>query len=142
MPEAEGTGPSTGRQIRHFLRTHRAIFSILVFLIGIVLTALAVGRFSPLSTDPPFTQIDTVTVTPTADYNLIFIIAGPIVFLIGAYFVGAYYLARRRFEHLMDTKSKAEFLRNLPEVEDLLWDLTPDDELRYAQKKTDLRIRR
>jgi hypothetical protein len=42
----------------------------------------------------------------------------------------------------MVTKSKAEFLRNLPEVEDLLWDLTPADEVRYLDKKAELRIRR
>jgi hypothetical protein len=42
----------------------------------------------------------------------------------------------------MVTRSKAEFLRNIPEVEDLLWDLTPEDERRYAQKLSDLRLRR
>ena len=42
----------------------------------------------------------------------------------------------------MVTKSKAEFLRNLPDLEDLLWDLTPADEQRYIEKKAELRIRR
>jgi len=70
------------------------------------------------------------------------VIVGPIVAIVGAYLVGAYYIARARFEHLMLTKSKAEFLRNLPDLEDLLWDLTPADEQRYIEKKTELRIRR
>jgi len=42
----------------------------------------------------------------------------------------------------MVTKSKAEFLRNIPELEDLLWELTPADEIRYEQKKSELRVRR
>lgn len=130
------------RRLRYFLRSQRFLLSILVFAVGAFLTALAIGDFTPLSTSPPFDQIDQVTATPTANYNLVFVIVGPIVLIIGAYFVGAYYLARRRFEHLMLTKSKAEFLRNLPEVEDLLWELTPADEVRYAEKKADLRIRR
>src|SRR5271169_6148824 len=130
-----------GRKLRYFVRSQRFAISILVFAVGILLTTLAIGDFTPLSSSPPFPQINSVTQTPNANYNLLFVIAGPIVLIIGGYFVGAYYLARRRFEHLMLTKSKAEFLRNLPEVEDLLWEFTPADEIRYAEKKSDLRIR-
>ena len=66
----------------------------------------------------------------------------PIVAIVGAYLVGAYYNARHKFERLMLTKSKAEFLRNIPDLEQLLWDLTPRDEVRYAEKCTELRVRR
>ena len=41
----------------------------------------------------------------------------------------------------MKTKSKAEFLRNVTEAEDLLWDLTPEDEIRLVRKKLELKIR-
>jgi hypothetical protein len=131
-----------GRRLRHALRTFRFPLSILLLAIGILLTALAVGDFTPLNSTSVFTAIDQTTDTPNANYNLVFVIAGPIILIIGAYFVGAYYLARQRFEHLMQTKSKAEFLRNLPELEDTLWELTPADELRYAEKKAELRVRR
>ena len=40
----------------------------------------------------------------------------------------------------MVTKSKAEFLRNIPELEDLLWDLTPIDEDRYEEKRAEFRM--
>lgn len=132
-----------GRQLRTFLRSHRAVFSVLILAVGVFLTVLAVGYYTPVANVGPFPAINGVTAPPNGEnYNLVFVLAGPIVTIIGAYFVGAYYLARRRFEHLMETRSKAEFLRNLPEVEDLLWDLTPADEHRYATKKADLRIRR
>lgn len=142
---AEDPAPTEplGRRLRHLLRTYRIVLSVLVLAAGLVLTSLAIGYFTPVSSTPTFEQINQVTApSNTTNYNLIFVFAGPIVSIIGAYFVGAYYLARRRFEHLMVTKSKAEFLRNLPEVEDLLWELTPNDERRYADKKIDLRIRR
>jgi hypothetical protein len=119
--------------------------SILLFLIGIALTTLAVGDLSPLSATAPFPVINGYTdqsANGGVNYNLAFVILGPIVIIIGAYFVGAYVLARRKFEHLMLTKSKAEFLRNLPEIEDLLWELTPKDGIRYERKKTELKIRR
>jgi hypothetical protein len=131
------------RKLRVFARTNRFVLSCIILAVGIILTVLAVGAFTPLQNSGPFPQINSAT-DPSAgpNYNLVFVVVGPIVVLLGGYFVGAYYVARHRFEHLMLSRSKAEFLRNLPEVEDLLWELTPADEQRYEQKKIDLRIRR
>ncbi|MCW6167915.1 MAG: hypothetical protein LVQ64_05670 [Thermoplasmatales archaeon] len=42
----------------------------------------------------------------------------------------------------MRSKSKAEFLRNLPEMEELLWELTPQDHSRYLEKCAEFRVRR
>jgi hypothetical protein len=131
-----------GRRFRHALRTYRAAISIFVLAVGALLTLLAVGYFTPLANSFPFTAINGATAQPNANYNLVFVIVGPIVVIVGAYLVGAYYNARRKFEKLMQTKSKAEFLRNIPELEQLLWDLTPRDEVRYERKCAELRVRR
>ncbi|MGA8302485.1 MAG: DUF3198 domain-containing protein [Thermoplasmata archaeon] len=130
------------RRFRHGLRVYRAWISDFVLAVGVLLTALALGFFTPLASSWPFTVINNATNTPAANYNLIFIIIGPIVIIAGMYLAGSYYVARRKFEHLMVTKSKAEFLRNIPDLEGLLWELTPADELRYEQKKAELRVRR
>jgi hypothetical protein len=133
------------RKLRRFLRTYRFFFSAALLALGILLTVLAVGAFTPLANTPPFPAVNNATnqgPNGGPNYDLVFVIAGPIVVLIGTYLVGAYYIARAKFEHLMVTKSKAEFLRNLPDLEDLLWDLTPDDERRYMEKKAELRVRR
>ena len=134
--------PPLGRRFRFALRTYRAWVSYFVLAVGILLTVLAVGFFTPLGNSWPFSAINGVTNTPTANYNLLFVVLGPIVVIVGAYLVGSYVAARTKFEHLMVTKSKAEFLRNIPELEDLLWELTPADAGRYEQKKAELRIRR
>jgi len=144
---AEEERPTLGHRLRFFLRAQRFALSIVVLAIGILLTVLAAGDLTPLSHGPVFPSINQYTdqslsTSGGTNYNLAFAIAGPIVAVIGAYLVGAYYLARRRFEHLMVTKSKAEFLRNIPDLEDLLWELTPADEARYEEKKSELRIRR
>jgi hypothetical protein len=130
------------RRLRHGMRTYRAWIADFVLAVGILLTVLALGFFTPLAGSWPFTVINGATNTPNANYNLLFVVIGPIVIIAGAYLSGSYYVARRKFEHLMVTKSKAEFLRNIPELEDLLWELTPSDEIRYEQKKSELRIRR
>ncbi len=130
------------RRLRHALRTYRAAISIAVLAIGFLLTILALGAFTPLHASQPFQTIDRSTSTSTANYNLVFVIVGPILIIVGGYLVGAYFVARRQFEHLMLTKSKAEFLRNIPELEELLWDLTPRDQVRYEQRLAELRLRR
>ena len=142
--ETEAAAPFL-RKVRTFFRTHRFPVSVVILIAGIVLTALALGDFTPLQLQPPFKQIDAQTdqsASGGVNYNLVFVVVGPITTVVGLYLVGAYLVARRRFDHLMVTKSKAEFLRNVPEVEELLWDLTPDDEDRYLQKRADLRLRR
>jgi hypothetical protein len=130
------------RRLRHGMRVYRAWISDLILAIGILLTTLALGYFTPLANSWPFPMINAATDTPAANYDLLFIIVGPIVVIAGVYLVGSYVIARREFDHLMVTKSKAEFLRNIPELEDLLWELTPADEIRYEQKKAELRVRR
>jgi Protein of unknown function (DUF3198) len=132
-----------GRRLRHGLRTYRAEISIFVLAVGALLTVLAAGYFTPLMNVGPFPTINTATGPSSGtNYNLLFAIVGPIIVVVGAYMVGAYFTARRKFEHLMLTKSKAEFLRHIPELEDLLWDLTPIDEQRYEAKRADLKVRR
>lgn len=131
------------RRLRRAVRTHRALVSEAVLGVGLLLTILAIGFFTPLADSGLFSAINAVTDQPSgANYNLVFAIVGPIIIIIGGYLVGVYFRARTRFEHLMLTKSKAEFLRNIPELEDLLWDLTPRDEVRYQDKLSDLRLRR
>jgi hypothetical protein len=130
------------RRLRHWLRTKRAAVSILVLAAGFLFTILALGAFTPLMSAYPFAQIDARTDTSGANYDLVFVILGPILIVVGGYLVGAYFYARRRFEHLMLTKSKAEFLRNIPQLEELLWDLTPRDQVRFENKLAEFRLRR
>src|SRR5271157_1407167 len=131
-----------GQRLRHGLKTYRAWIAVFILAAGVLLTVLAIGFFTPLSSLGPFPTINSATNTADANYNLLFVVLGPIIVVVGMYMVGAYAVARRKFEHLMLTKSKAEFLRNIPEIEDLLWDLTPNDELRYEAKRSELKVRR
>jgi hypothetical protein len=139
-------GAPVGQRFRHGLRTHRYALSLLVLAAGTLMTALALGNFlGPLAQSAVFRPINAVTDQSGSDgpnYNLAFAVIGPITFIVGAYLVGAYVVARRKFEHLMETRSKAEFLRNIPDLEDTLWELTPADEQRYLDRRAELKIRR
>lgn len=141
---AAGPPPFTQRA-RHWLRTYRFLLSSIVLAAGVIMVILSLGDFTPLASVYPFTVINSYTdqsANGGENWNLVFVILGPILVLIGGYLVGAYLVARRRFEQLMRSKSKAELLRNIPEIEELLWDLKPEDQLRYENKCIDLHIRR
>jgi hypothetical protein len=130
------------RRVKDWFRRNRFAVALTVFVVGIFLTVLAAGYFTPLSTVQPFIAINSATApTGGANYNLAFVVIGPIVTIVGSVMFGGYVLARRRFEHLMKTKSKAEFLRNLDKIEELLWDLTPADDERYLAKRAEFRLR-
>ncbi len=144
MPPASST-PSSGGFVTHariWLRTWRFPLSAFVLAAGVLMTLLAIAAFSPLGSGPPFSVLEQYTNRNGVNYNLAFAIMGPIVLIIGGYLVGAYLVARTRFERLMLSRSKAEFLRNLPEIEELLWDLTPSDHSRYLEKCAEFRVRR
>jgi ABC-type multidrug transport system fused ATPase/permease subunit len=163
-PSEEISAPSRfswnnlGPRLRRFLRTARFPLSLVVLAVGVALTVIAMGAWTPLISDPPFNSLappllgpdcserpappcSSTPPTTGVDWTLAFWIVGPILALVGVYMSYAYLKARWRFEHLMRTKSKAEFLRSVAEVEDLLWDLTPKDEVRLLQKKQELKIR-
>ncbi len=133
-----------GQRARRWFRVWRFPVAAIVFVAGIVLSVLAFAAFTPLGSIWPFSVVVAATTAGSSgeNWNLWFVVLGPILVIIGAYLVGVYVVARRRFEELMRSKSKAELLRNIPEMEELLWDLTPRDQDRYLAKCAELRVRR
>ncbi|MEM0129036.1 MAG: hypothetical protein QXG65_02570 [Thermoplasmata archaeon] len=136
--------PPLAQRARAWFRIWRFPVSAFILAAGILLSLLAFAAFTPLGSVWPFSAIVSVTGTGFGgeNWNLWFAVLGPILVLIGGYLVGVYLVARSRFEELMRSKSKAELLRNIPEIEQLLWDLTPAHEQRYLAKCAELRIRR
>lgn len=136
-------------RLRRALRTYRFAISIAVTVVGLALFFIGLFAWTPLgSPDGPLAGLEQPLLGPDGntgatgpDWTLAMLPGGGLMALIGGYMVGVYVIARRRFEHLMKTKSKAEFLRNVTEAEDLLWDLTPEDEIRLVRKKLELKIR-
>lgn len=53
------------------------------------------------------------------NYNLFLFIAGPIMLLIGGFYFGEQIVLRRRFERLLDTPKKSDFVSRRKDLEDL-----------------------
>lgn len=144
-------------KIKRVLRTYRFPISVVVAVLGFVIFFFGLFAWTPLASSGPLENLEqsllgqgctagsnfvSGSCTSTSpDWTLAMLPGGGLLGAIGAYLAVTYTVARRRFEHLMKTKSKAEFLRNVTEAEDLLWDLTPEDEIRLVRKKQDLKIR-
>jgi hypothetical protein len=134
-------------RLRYWSLSNRFFLSLLVLVAGGILTTIAIAAWTPLISSPLFSGFvpglkGTDGPSGTGpDWTLAMAIVGPILVIVGGYLAGSYIIARERFEHLMKTRSKAEFLRNVPEVEDLIWDLTPRDHERLIRKKQEFKIR-
>lgn len=128
-------------KLQESLREHRLWLSSIVLGTSIVIFGLALGQFTSLKTDYPFSVINRFTDQTRSggqNWDLLFAIFWPIPFAVGMYFVSAYLVARRRFELLISSESDAEFLRNVPELERLLSELTPAHEERFRRKYSEL----
>ncbi|MCL4325134.1 MAG: DUF3198 domain-containing protein, partial [Candidatus Thermoplasmatota archaeon] len=121
-------------RLRILYRTIRFPLGVVILVLGAFLSISAFAAYSPLLYDQPFSSYVPTLLGPdcpanascpanyqstTTDWILLFVVAGLIIDIVGIYMVAVYLVARKRFEHLIKTKSKAEFVRNLPEVEDL-----------------------
>ena len=133
--------------LRYWSLTNRFVLSLVVLVAGGILSTIAIAAWTPLLSSPLFSGFVPGlkgTDGPSGagpDWTLAMAIVGPILVIVGGYLATSYILARERFEHLMKTRSKAEFLRHVPEVEDLIWDLTPRDHERLIRKKQEFKIR-
>lgn len=134
-------------RLRYWSLSNRFVLSLVVLVAGGILSTIAIAAWTPLISSPLFSGFVPGlkgTDGPNGagpDWTLAMAIVGPILVIVGGYLATSYILARERFEHLMKTRSKAEFLRNVPEVEDLIWDLTPRDHERLIRKKQEFKIR-
>jgi hypothetical protein len=82
-----------GRRFRRAMRSGRFPIACVIFAVGAFLSVLALGFFTPLSADSPFTWFNGVTNSSVGNFNLLFVVLGPILAIVGAYFMGAYLVA-------------------------------------------------
>jgi hypothetical protein len=67
---------------------------------------------------------------------------GVLALLFAGWYFGDGYYKRRRFEKLMDTDSKARFLEDLDEIEELAYKLSSYHEELVYERKRELKIKR
>ncbi len=112
-----------------FTVQHAETLSVATLLIGVVI--FAVGLLDLLNMR--FVEVG------TWGYWLLGI--GAVMLLIGLIWLASYRLNVRKFNKLMEEKSKANFTRNMDDVEYLAWRLPLKFEERLSAKKKELGIK-
>lgn len=126
-----------------FLREFRLELSLMIFLLALFMTVLAATWLIP-----PLNEVTPDVLKDLHDRIGAWMVwvsfLGPFVLLPGGlfYFVDTV-RKRREFERLIDTKSKAQFVRNQDRLEYLAYYFLPDEHRRRVdEKKREFRITR
>lgn len=121
------------------LRELRLELSAMFFIAGIVLTVLPTGHYFVGRNDLPsfLLYID----QRVGEWNVWLAVLGPLLLLIGGYYFIDTIRKRREFERLIETESKAKFVRNQDRIEFLAWILGRRYHRRSEQKKIEFNLK-
>ncbi len=78
--------------------------------------------------------------TPLGTWATWIVVAAPIAFIVCVWWLYDYIAKTRELHELIDTPSKAKFVRNLDDIEYLAWVLPQRFEDKVLKKKKDLKI--
>lgn len=129
-------------------RNHVLEIGSVVLVVGLVLTILS---FTDNWVHPApawltwyhnLTHPASVSGSANGDYNLIALIVGPILLIMGGFYVGEQVVLRRRFERMLDTPQKSEFAKRRRDLEDLAKRLPSNFEDKIEKKESEFKSKR
>jgi hypothetical protein len=124
--------------LKRFFTTFALHFGFILLILGIFLTILGFFGVFYYDNSPGFLRniIDSI-----GNWKYWCILIGPILLIAGAWYFFDNVKMRREFKELMETTSKAKFIRNLDRIEYLAWKLTPEYQSQLAKKKSEFHIK-
>jgi hypothetical protein len=126
-------------KIKRFFTTYTLHFGFILFILGLILTILGVLGVFVVNDDWP----GSVTNVIDSIGNWIYwcMLLGPFVLIAGAWYFFDNISKRREFKELMETTSKAKFIKNLDHIEFLAWKLTLEHQKELMEKKKEFNIK-
>lgn len=123
---------------RRFLTTYTLHFGLILFIIGVVVTVLGIFGVFFIDQAPDFIK---GTLDSIGAWKYWCVLLGPVLIIAGGWYFFDNLSKRREFKELMDTTSKAKFIRNLDRTEFLAWKLTPEHQKQFTKKKKKFHIK-
>lgn len=120
-------------------RNHILEIGAIVLVIGVVMTIIS---FTYSFVDPHPSWLDgyaTLVNRPEGNYNLVMFIVGPILLIMGGFYMGEQMVLRRRFERLLDTPKRSEFASRRKDLDDLAKRLPQKFEARIESKEAEFK---
>jgi hypothetical protein len=121
-----------------FLREYSLELSSIIFMIGVILTIFVILRYAFYEGAPYYLKeiLDGI-----GGWIVWMVVVGPILVMGGGWYFFDGIKKRREFANLIDTDSKAVFLRNLDRVEELAYYLTERHRQLYYDKKDEFKVK-
>ncbi|MCK4367696.1 MAG: DUF3198 domain-containing protein [Thermoplasmata archaeon] len=122
-----------------FLQEFKLEISALFLILGLFLTIIVItANFFPDQSPDLLRRVH----KDVGGWLVWLDVIAPIMLLVAVFYFGATLKMSREFEKLMDTKSKATFIRSQDRIEELAYNLTEGHRERLQEKKEELNIRR
>jgi len=118
-------------------RPEIGVFLLLVFGLSSFIGLAGALTGNNLTGDLSFLQ---EIVSPFGDWVYWLSLFGLVGFIIDLAWVLDYWLKTRKLKELIDTESKAKFIKNMDDIEYIAWRLPKKYRALVAQKKVDLKI--
>lgn len=124
----------------HIVRELRLELSAMIFTLGVILTVFAVNHYIVVG----YAQLPGVLQDIDrylGEWNVWLAVLGPLLLFVGGYYFFDTIRKRREFERLIETDSKAKFVRNQDRIEFLAWILGRNYYRRSEQKKAEFNLK-
>lgn len=121
-----------------FLREYSMELSSIFFMVGVVLTIFVVLKYGFYNDAPYYLKeiLDGI-----GSWIVWMVIIGPILLMGGGWYFFDGIKKRREFADLINTDSKAVFLRNLDRIEELAYSLTVRHRQLFYDKKDEFKVK-
>ncbi|HUR70315.1 MAG TPA: hypothetical protein VM370_13805 [Candidatus Thermoplasmatota archaeon] len=123
-------------------KNHMLELGFVLGIVGLIGSIIAFTYKYAKSTPSWLDWYGNLVARPEGDYNLILFIVAPILLIWGAFWVGEQLVLRRRFERMLDTPKKSEFVSRRSDIEDLLKRLPDGYKQRMKEKESEFVSRR
>lgn len=122
-------------------REHMLILSAVLFGIGIAMTTVGfLWYFTFIQPSIVNSSIEGFSKKP-GDWGWWILIPAPFLLIAGGWYFFDQIFARKKFDKLVSTNSKANLVRNTGEIEGIIWKIPEKYGLKFEEKKKRFRIK-
>lgn len=123
-------------------KNHMLELGAVLLLVGLIGTIIAFTDNYADSTPSWLQWYENLVTRPQGDFNLILLILAPILLIWGGFWVGEQLVLRRRFERLLDTPKKSEFVSRRQQMEEVTKRLPDGYRKRITEKESEFASKR
>jgi len=123
------------------IREHMLMLSAILFGIGIIMTVIGVlWYFMVIQSNIVNSSLEEFS-EKLGNWGWWILIPAPFILIAGGWYFSDQLLARRKVNEMISTNSKANFVKNISEIEEVVWKLPIKYRERFEKKKEKFKIK-